>query len=179
VRRGRSAGAPPIALVDVDPLGLVLKRAAWYVVAGTDRGLRTFRVWRIEAAEVVDEPVVRPPGFDLPSFWAAWSREFEDSLPLVDVEVRVAVSALWALRSAVDIRARDAVPRCAPDGAEALELTVQFERLAFAEIELRKLGADVEVLAPAELRERMAAEAVRVAALYATAETCRAPAVAV
>ncbi|HEU4657540.1 MAG TPA: WYL domain-containing protein [Capillimicrobium sp.] len=156
----------------VDPLGLVLKRGAWYLVAATDRGLRTFRVWRIEAAEALDEPAERPVDFDLASFWEAWSREFEASLPLVDVRVRVRPDALGALRSAVDVRARDDVPRTAP-GDEPLVLTVRFERLEFAEIELRKLGADVEVLAPAELRRRMVAGAARLAELYAVAETRR------
>lgn len=151
----------------VDPLGLVLKRSAWYLVAGTDRGLRTFRVWRIEAAAALDEPAQRPADFDLAAYWSAWSAEFEASLPLVDVRVRVRSSAVDDLRRAVDIRARDDVPATAPDGEEALELTVRFERLAFAESELRRLGADVEVLAPAQLRAAMAEGAARLAALYA------------
>ena len=54
----------------VHPLGLATKGANWYLVADTDRGLRTFRVDRIESAEPTGQPVVRPAGFDLAEHWA-------------------------------------------------------------------------------------------------------------
>jgi predicted DNA-binding transcriptional regulator YafY len=55
----------------VHPLGLVAKGSVWYLVAGTDAGLRTFRVSRVRAVTPTGEPVVRPPGFDLGEAWAA------------------------------------------------------------------------------------------------------------
>ncbi len=55
----------------VDPLGLVAKGSVWYLVAGTDAGLRTFRVGRVREVTPTDEPAVRPPGFDLAGAWAA------------------------------------------------------------------------------------------------------------
>ncbi|UYF94915.1 YafY family transcriptional regulator [Rhodococcus aetherivorans] len=53
----------------VDPWGLVDKDDIWYLIAGTDRGQRTFRVDRIVRAEPTDEPAARPDGFALDAAW--------------------------------------------------------------------------------------------------------------
>src|SRR5215212_9732508 len=53
----------------VDPLGLVAKGRLWYLVAGVDGEPRTYRISRVEAAEILDEPASRTPDFDLATFW--------------------------------------------------------------------------------------------------------------
>jgi predicted DNA-binding transcriptional regulator YafY len=53
----------------VSPLGLADKDDIWYLIAGTEKGQRTFRVDRIAEAEVTEEPAERPPDFDLPDAW--------------------------------------------------------------------------------------------------------------
>lgn len=53
----------------VDPWGLVDKDDIWYLLAGTDRGQRTFRVDRIVAAEVTDDQFEWPDGFTLAAAW--------------------------------------------------------------------------------------------------------------
>jgi predicted DNA-binding transcriptional regulator YafY len=53
----------------VDPLGLVSKGLVWYLVGNTDKGLRTFRLDRVQSLELTDEIVDRPAGFDLASAW--------------------------------------------------------------------------------------------------------------
>jgi predicted DNA-binding transcriptional regulator YafY len=53
----------------VDPWGLVDKDDTWYLIAGTDRGQRTFRVDRIEKAEVTGQPGHRPEDFELSAAW--------------------------------------------------------------------------------------------------------------
>jgi predicted DNA-binding transcriptional regulator YafY len=54
----------------IDPWGLVDKDDTWYLLAGTERGQRTFRVDRIIAAEPTAQPAERPPdGFTLASAW--------------------------------------------------------------------------------------------------------------
>ncbi len=55
----------------VEPLGTVLKRGDWFVFAGTASGSRTFRVDRIDAAEVLDERFEPPDDFDLDAAWRA------------------------------------------------------------------------------------------------------------
>lgn len=54
----------------VDPWGMVDKDDIWYLLAGTDRGQRTFRVDRIEAAEVTEDRFDWPDGFTLAAAWA-------------------------------------------------------------------------------------------------------------
>jgi predicted DNA-binding transcriptional regulator YafY len=54
----------------VHPLGLVSKGTTWYLVADTDKGRRTFRVWRVQSVDLTDDPVVRPDDFDLQSAWS-------------------------------------------------------------------------------------------------------------
>lgn len=53
----------------VDPWGLVDKDDLWYLIAGTDKGQRTFRVDRIVATEPTDEPAERPDDFVLAAAW--------------------------------------------------------------------------------------------------------------
>ncbi|MGV9601089.1 helix-turn-helix transcriptional regulator [Streptosporangium sandarakinum] len=53
----------------VDPWGLIDKDDVWYLLAGTDRGRRTFRVDRIAQAEPTGEPAERPDDFVLAAVW--------------------------------------------------------------------------------------------------------------
>jgi predicted DNA-binding transcriptional regulator YafY len=53
----------------VDPWGLVDKDDIWYLLAGTERGQRTFRVDRIAEAEPTDQPAERPDDFALATAW--------------------------------------------------------------------------------------------------------------
>jgi len=63
----------------IDPWGLVDKDEIWYLLAGTERGQRTFRLDRIIAAELTAQPAERPPdGFDLASAWQQVAGEVEE-----------------------------------------------------------------------------------------------------
>ncbi|UVS77475.1 YafY family protein [Actinokineospora sp. UTMC 2448] len=62
----------------VDPWGLVDKDEVWYLIAGTPRGRRTFRLDRVVAAEPTDEPANRPADFDLTEAWDQVVGEVED-----------------------------------------------------------------------------------------------------
>ncbi|HUR01636.1 MAG TPA: YafY family protein [Nonomuraea sp.] len=53
----------------IDPWGLVDKDDIWYLIAGTERGQRTFRVDRIVEAEPTDQPAERPDDFALDTAW--------------------------------------------------------------------------------------------------------------
>ena len=53
----------------IDPWGLVDKDETWYLIAGTERGQRTFRVDRILDAEPTGQPAARPGDFTLASAW--------------------------------------------------------------------------------------------------------------
>ncbi|MGW4891421.1 helix-turn-helix transcriptional regulator [Kitasatospora sp. NPDC004240] len=62
----------------VDPWGLVDKDEVWYLLAGTDRGRRTFRVDRITEAETTGDPAERPDDFTLATAWREVVGEVEE-----------------------------------------------------------------------------------------------------
>ena len=70
---GRSMPASPRL---IEPWGLVDKDDVWYLIAGTPKGQRTFRVDRIAEAVVTDEPAERPDDFQLAQAW----REIVDQM---------------------------------------------------------------------------------------------------
>jgi predicted DNA-binding transcriptional regulator YafY len=136
----------------LDPLGLVLKGGAWYLVAHRSAGMRVYRVSRFASVRIRDEGFDRPEGFELAGYWDEWSRTFESSLPRVEVKVRASELARRFLPS--DQQGEDGV------------YVVGFQSMEDAFRELLKFGPDAEVLEPAELRERIAATAREVAGLY-------------
>jgi predicted DNA-binding transcriptional regulator YafY len=138
----------------VDPLGLVLKGGAWYLIARRSAGMRVYRVSRVAAVRALGDAFERPVGFDLTVFWEQWSREFEQSRARVAVTVSVSEEVRRFLPGE---------PRIQDDGSAVLG----FENLDAAYRELLRFGTDVEVLAPPELRARVAETGREIAALYA------------
>jgi predicted DNA-binding transcriptional regulator YafY len=61
----------------VDPWGLVDKDDVWYLVAGTERGQRTFRVDRIVEVAVTGREAERPADLDLGAAWDGVVEEVE------------------------------------------------------------------------------------------------------
>ena len=61
----------------IDPWGLVDKDDIWYLLAGTERGQRTFRIDRIIAAEPTGQPAERPDDFALAAEWEQIAGEVE------------------------------------------------------------------------------------------------------
>jgi predicted DNA-binding transcriptional regulator YafY len=139
----------------LDPLGVVLKGGAWYVVARRRGELRVYRVSRFASVRERDESFERPPEFELAAYWREWSEAFERSLPRVEVRLRVDEAVLRFLPK----------ERRIVDGVAV----VAFQSLGDAYRELLGFGADVEVLDPPELRERLAETGKAMAALYVAA----------
>jgi predicted DNA-binding transcriptional regulator YafY len=162
------AGRGGAATRVLDPLGLVLKAGVWYLVGRSVDETRVYRASRISALELSDETFVPPSDFDLPAYWAQARDAFESTRPRVDVTIRLKRATLPVLRRAVDWSVRPAVRegrRVRGDGR--VELVVPFERLDSAYADLIKLAGAIEVVAPAELRQRLAAAGRSLAATYA------------
>lgn len=81
----------------VEPWGLVDKDEVWYLVAGTERGQRTFRVDRMAEVEVTAGTFERPAGFDLSSAWEQVVTEVEQRRSLVSATVLVAARFVFVL----------------------------------------------------------------------------------
>ncbi|MEV4055327.1 WYL domain-containing protein [Amycolatopsis sp. NPDC049688] len=71
----------------VDPWGLVDKDDVWYLVAGTAKGRRTFRVDRIIAATPTDEAADRPSDLELAQVWREVVEEVEQRRSLLSAHV--------------------------------------------------------------------------------------------
>jgi predicted DNA-binding transcriptional regulator YafY len=138
----------------VDPLGLVLKGGAWYLVARRSAGMRVYRVSRVASVRALEDAFERPDAFELRAFWDQWSRSFEQSLARVEVVVRVDDDVRRFLPGE---------PRVDGDGRTVLA----FAHLGDAYRELLRFGAQLEVLEPRDLRDRIAETGREVAALYA------------
>ncbi|SIM71518.1 helix-turn-helix transcriptional regulator [Micromonospora cremea] len=152
----------------LDPLGVVLKAGRWYLVAAAAGQVRTYRVGAIGDLTVLDEPAERPAGFDLAACWQEHTERYERSVYRAEARVRMTVAALaqtvHLFPPAMSRAARAAAG--APDADGWLVTTVPIESIRHGHVEMLKLGAQVEVLAPTELRDRLAGTAHALAALY-------------
>lgn len=153
----------------LSPLGVVLKAGRWYLVAGSDPAkITAYRVSSILDAAVLDEPAERPDGFDLTAFWREWTERFEGGIYTASATVRMTVSALaWmGFVSPPEMSRRARAAAGEPDAAGWLITEVPIESIRHGHSELLRLGADVEVLGPPELRERFSDTVRGMAALY-------------
>ncbi len=153
------------------PYGIVLKAGKWYLVAAADRdGARpvTYRVNQILDLSIADATFERPPDFDLAAWWGAHLGEFRAGLHRGDALVRLSPLARERLEHLAGpaVVAALAATASTPDGRGWVTATVPIESLTHAETEFLKLGAEVEVLNPPELRERLHRTARALAALY-------------
>jgi len=154
---------------EIDPLGLVLKGGIWYVVAQTEPGkIRTFRLSGIIAMLVLDQHFQRPRDFDLSAYWAETVVQFEKDIYTGTARVRASELGLKRLKE-ISQTVKDAVEaaNAVPDAGGWAELTIPIEEIGWATREMRRIGAELVVLDPPELRARIADEARKMAALYA------------
>lgn len=154
----------------LEPLGLILKGGLWYLAArpeGTGRREpRTYRVSNILSLTPLEGTFERPADFDLARWWAETSRRFEAEIFTGQALLRATAAGLKRLAWLGTEQARIAAG--AKPGVDGrVEVVVLIESIEHAATDFQRLGAEVEVLAPPELREAMSATARRLAALYA------------
>jgi predicted DNA-binding transcriptional regulator YafY len=144
----------------VGPLGLVLKAGAWYLVAqaGRRRSVRTYRVSRIAGVTARADRVERPEGFDLATAWSETQASFARDILRIEVHARIRRPTSGKLRLAMgELAAADALSAAGPPDEDGwCATTIPAESVEVAHSELLRLGADIEVLAPPELRARLA-----------------------
>ncbi|MBA2680566.1 MAG: YafY family transcriptional regulator [Ktedonobacteraceae bacterium] len=148
----------------VDPLGLVAKGSTWYVVACVEGQERNYRVSRIQAAELLELPCIRPPNFDLASSWSRSSALFRANLPCYPVCIRCHTNAVPLIYQAN--RRVEQVSEA--DDDDWITLQLQFETEAEARGYILSFGLQVEILEPLGLREQMIELAQSVLAHYSS-----------
>jgi predicted DNA-binding transcriptional regulator YafY len=146
-------GEPPVRR-RVHPYGLVAKAGTWYLMGGTEAGVRTYRVSRVRGVEPTGLPVTLPEGWDLEAEWARVRAGVPGRFASIDVVLRVDADAEPHLRRAfagwaeVDV----AVPA---DGDPWPRLSLRVSGLEATARELARFTGWVEVLEPPELRAEL------------------------
>lgn len=149
----------------LDPLGLVLKAGEWYLIGRSKGRIVTYRVAAIERLEVLEQCFEHPGTFDLAAWWREAQVAFEASLFTATAQLRASPTGCERLaRLSPRGRAAVAKARPAPDGWSLLEMPV--EDSDHGARELLGLGPEIEVLAPASLRRRIAALALEIATIH-------------
>ncbi|MFB6808712.1 helix-turn-helix transcriptional regulator [Streptomyces sp. NPDC056387] len=152
VLRYRRWRAPEEIERRVEPYGLVLKAGRWYLVAGGPSGVRTYRVDQILGIRPLEE-FTAPDGFDLAVYWDGYLTDFRARLHTGRALVRLTPEGARRL----------GVP---PAGEGWTQAWVPIESIDHAYGEFLRLGTDIEVVAPDELRDRIAATVRTLAARY-------------
>ncbi|MCG5219345.1 WYL domain-containing protein [Streptosporangium soli] len=136
----------------VDPWGLIDKDDIWYLLAGTDRGRRTFRVDRITQAEPTDQPAERPDDFTLAAAWQEIVTEIERRRSRVWATVLIEERFVPVLRNQFG-------RHCHPDG-EAGEGRVRVRLAAPTPLDIARhlagWGTMIEVIEPPSVQHELA-----------------------
>ncbi len=142
----------------IAPLGLVLKGGSWYLAGEVDGSVRTYRVARVLDCTALDAGFDRPAGFDLAAYWQAATLRLEAEMHPNVATVRLSpfgVKLLEAL-SQPYVKARTRLEET-PDADGWRIARVPVGKTSWhAAAELLRLGPEVEVLEPADLRDKMA-----------------------
>ena len=146
----------------VDPWGLVGKDDIWYLIAGTDRGQRTFRVDRIADATVTEDEAERPDDFERAEAWAGVVEEVEQQRSIVWATVLVAAEHVRVLRDRFGRQCE--VGGTAPDGR--VEVRVSAPAAVMVAQELAGWGGAIELVDSPEVRAEMVRIAAELVARY-------------
>lgn len=139
----------------VEPLGLVLKAGAWYLVARSDGVARIYKVANILRHEVRDTHFERLTDFDLATWWSAETARFEAGLRTGTAQLRATATGLKRL-SQLGAFAQRAVQMATPADDEGWScLSLPIETIDHAALTLLGIGPEVVVLAPDALRLRL------------------------
>lgn len=140
---------------EVEPLGLVLKAGAWYLVARGEGVARIYKVANILRFAVRETTFERPPDFDLGAWWSAETARFEAGLRPGMAELRATAVGLKRLSQigAYAQRAAKAADAADADGWSRLSLPI--ETIDHAALMLLGIGPEIAVIAPDALRLRL------------------------
>lgn len=137
----------PSSVRTIDPLGLVYAAGSWYLLATTGGKDRTYRVARILAATVTDEPAQRSESIDLSAMWDDRRARFRQTRDVVTARMRVRVECLDQVRGTA-LRVDEVA--AARDGW--VELDVVLGGVGHAGSLAWMLADDCEILGPHDLR---------------------------
>jgi predicted DNA-binding transcriptional regulator YafY len=153
----------------LEPHGLVLKAGVWYVVARCEGTFRTYRADQIVDASSCDRGFDPEPGFGLEAYWRSYLADFHRYLHTGDAVIRLSPDGAQRMRSLLSTAVTTAVRADGitdPDGW--IRARVPIESAGQALADFLRLGADLEIVEPAELREQTIRTVHAMTALYQT-----------
>lgn len=144
---------------ELEPLGLVLKAGTWYIAArsGAREPPRTYRLASIQALTPLERRFRRPARFDLAAWWRETTARFEASLYHGSARLRVSPRGLRLLQQMAPAVGDAAVRSRTEEGGpeDWCRVEVPIESIPHATSQLLRLGAEVEVIEPPELRHAL------------------------
>ncbi|WP_430782890.1 helix-turn-helix transcriptional regulator [Actinoplanes sp. G11-F43] len=148
---------------EADPWGVVGKGDVWYLIAGTERGRRTFRVDRFAGLEPTGATFERPSTFDLDEVWREVAGAVEEKRARTKAVLLIEERFAWVLRDHFG-------PHCEqlevlPDGRARVRVGAPEPRDIART--LSGWGSAVEVLEPPAVRAELARIGTELAGLYA------------
>ena len=147
----------------VHPLGLVDKGSIWYLIANTDKGMRTFRVNRVRSVEFTSDPVDRPADFDLNEAWQNVVTHVEERRQEAQAGataiVRVHRWAIHGLRQSFGPHVNVLGPADGEEDTEngRVDVEVSAKRTHYIAERLAAWSTHIEVITPQEVRDELVA----------------------
>lgn len=156
-----AATEAPAAWRTVEPIGLVTVRGRAYLLAVRDDEERTYRLSRVTAAEVLDEPADRPEHVDLERLWQERSTRFRAGDDQVAVTMHLPASRRGDVTgTAVAVLSESQEP------GDRLRIEAAFQDRRHAVWACWQLGPDADVVGPDWLRHELRERAARLMARY-------------
>ena len=152
----------------VRPLGLDDKAGRWYLVADTDRGLRSYRVDRMSDVEPHGDRFDPPPDFDLDAAWARLATEIQQTRSRSTATVLVDPTVQDEFRGWVG---ETEVLGAAEDGRTILRVSGQ--TYAVLARRLAAWGGEAEIVEPPAVRRLLAEHGAALTARYGVADPHR------
>ena len=150
----------------VEPLGIVLKGGAWYLVGQVEASVRTYRISRILDLKVLDERFARPDPFDLETYWTESVQRLDAELHPHEATVRLSPRGMRMMESILPAYVRTRAVIGTPDAGGWRTATMPAATPDHAVVELLRFGTEIEILGPPELRAHMAATVDRLVETY-------------
>ena len=141
---------------DVEPLGLVLKAGAWYLLARTvgQTAFRTYRLSSLRAVQVGTQSFVRPRQFSLARAWDSSAARFEAELHPLQARARVSPRCwTWLTHARIPVVHCSTPARTRVAESEWKEVLIPIESIDHGARQLMAYGAEIEVLEPTTLRQ--------------------------
>ncbi|HXC97480.1 MAG TPA: YafY family protein [Edaphobacter sp.] len=142
----------------VDPLGIVSKGMAWYLVARAPNGMRTYRVSRMKAVTPLASNFERPANFKLAVYWESSTKQLAEQRKYFDAVVAADLKAAQSLRNwCVTTPYTDKHPKSILKDWEVLN--IRFEDPEQGRFIVLGFGPRTKVLEPASFRKQILADA--------------------